>query len=64
MLSDGGFAKRMGLGVEEYVEFSRAYRERLQQNASALSVPWLPEGMDLAGLVFGGDSPAEAGRNT
>ena len=48
------------MSAEEFGAFARAYRERAQ-SSSVLSATWLPEDMDLAGLVFGGESARQKG---
>ena len=60
-LSDAGFAKHIGVGGDDFGDFKRQYHERIKQSSLA-DVAWLPEGMDLAGLVF--DSVEGSGADT
>ena len=56
--SDSAFCKHVGQPSDSYQTFLRTWRAGRQRNR--VSIPWLPEGMDLPKLVLGADRAREA----
>ena len=51
----------MRVSIESYESFQQSFVEQHSPSEALLSVPWLPEGMDLAHMVFGAESTSAQG---
>lgn len=53
--SDAAFCKHVGQPAGSYQAFLSAWRAERQGGDDTLSIPWLPEGMDLSALLLGAE---------